>query len=119
MHGGGISIRGSGFKSVASEFILGPVPTDKCGFAVVVVLELCLEVIPIHLLPGQPFRASLPLQLGCVEKWPPYTLPFQPVHPDCNCPEKNNAVCFISFWDFVDENTEATGTGAIFLSSLH
>lgn len=64
MHRGGVSIRGSDFKSVASEFILGPVPTDKWGFAVVAVLELCLEVIPIHLLPGQPLRN--------VEKWPLY-----------------------------------------------
>lgn len=70
MHKGGISIRWSDFKSEVSEFILGTVPTDKCGFAMVAVLELCLEIIPIYLLLGQPSRASLPLQLGCVEKWP-------------------------------------------------
>lgn len=52
-----------------------------------------------------------------------YTLPFQPMHPaqvwkvDCDCPEKNT-VRFSSIWDFVDENMEATGAGAIFLSSV-
>lgn len=125
MHMGGISIRWSDFKSVVSEFILGTVPTDKCGFAVVAVLELCLEIIPIHLLPGQPFQTSLPLQLGCVEKWPLCThCPFN-LYSQHRCGKltvtalkRKNTVRFISFWDFVDGNMETTGTGSVFLSSV-
>lgn len=88
----------------------------------VAVLEFCVEIIPIHLLPGQPFRASLPL--GGVEKWSlcahcPFNLCIQ-----CRCAKltvtalKKNMVCLISFWDFADENMESTGTRAVFLSSV-
>lgn len=70
MHRDGFSMRWSGFKSVASEFVLGTVPTDKRGFAMVTAWGLCLDIPPIQMLPGRPFRASLPLQLRCVEKRP-------------------------------------------------
>lgn len=90
----------------------------------VAVLELCLEIIPIYLLLGQPSRASLPLQLGCVEKWPlcahcPFNLYTQHRYAKLTVTAlKKNTVYFISFWDFVDENMKATGTGAVFLSSV-
>lgn len=69
MHKHSLSIRWSGLKSVVSEFVLGTVPTDKRGFAMVTELGLCLEVPPTQILPEWPFRTSLPLQLGCTEKW--------------------------------------------------
>lgn len=88
-------MRWSGFKSVLSEFVLGILTTDKCGFPMVTVLGLCLEISPHPAIAWAAVQSTSASPPGVCRKMATVsTLPFQPVDPtqvwkaDCNWPEK-------------------------------